>query len=177
MIYSLLISWSTLPSNPNKSMVLQADGRTPRQEVFDHHHQPRLPPNEMSSSRELVDDLLDPLKHHCITIRISVSSLKVVSNVKGKPKREPQEALPMAFSFAIPIPIPQSSLPHHKQNCGASQGSVLISTNGSASMSDGLWTARMIGQVIHSKFAVNLRKSSVCRLLTQLGLTLQRPVW
>ena len=40
-----------------------------------------------------------------------------------------------------------------------------------------LWTARMIGQVIYSKFGVKLSKSSVCRLLAQLGLTPQRPVW
>jgi len=40
-----------------------------------------------------------------------------------------------------------------------------------------LWTARMIGQVIFSKFGVKLSKSSVCRLLAQLGLTPQRPVW
>jgi transposase len=40
-----------------------------------------------------------------------------------------------------------------------------------------LWTAKMIGQVIYSKFGVKLSKSSVCRLLVQLGLTPQRPVW
>ncbi|MFO7601832.1 MAG: helix-turn-helix domain-containing protein, partial [Candidatus Desulfacyla sp.] len=33
-----------------------------------------------------------------------------------------------------------------------------------------LWTAKMIGQVIYSKFGVKLSKSSVCRLLVQLGL-------
>lgn len=40
-----------------------------------------------------------------------------------------------------------------------------------------LWTAKMIGQVIYRKFGVKLSKSSVCRLLAQLGLTPQRPVW
>lgn len=40
-----------------------------------------------------------------------------------------------------------------------------------------LWTARMIGEVIRKQFGVKLSKASVCRLLTQLGLTPQRPVW
>jgi len=40
-----------------------------------------------------------------------------------------------------------------------------------------LWTARMVGQIIHERFGVKLSKASVCRLLTQLGLTPQRPVW
>jgi transposase len=40
-----------------------------------------------------------------------------------------------------------------------------------------LWTAKMIGQVIDKRFGVKLSKSSVCRLLAQLGLTPQRPVW
>lgn len=40
-----------------------------------------------------------------------------------------------------------------------------------------LWTAKMIGQMIHERFGVRLSKSSVCRLLAQLGLTPQRPVW
>jgi transposase len=40
-----------------------------------------------------------------------------------------------------------------------------------------LWTARMIGQMIHTKFGVRLSKASVCRLLAHLGLTPQRPVW
>jgi transposase len=40
-----------------------------------------------------------------------------------------------------------------------------------------LWTAKMIGQVIYRKFGVKLAKSSVCRLLSQLGLPPQRPVW
>ena len=40
-----------------------------------------------------------------------------------------------------------------------------------------LWTARMIGQLIFKRFRVKMSKSSVCRLLGQLGLTPQRPVW
>ena len=40
-----------------------------------------------------------------------------------------------------------------------------------------LWTARMIGQVIFQRFGIKMSKSSVCRLLSQLGLTPQRPVW
>jgi transposase len=40
-----------------------------------------------------------------------------------------------------------------------------------------LWTARMIGEMIHKQFGVKLSKASVCRLLTQMGLTPQRPVW
>jgi len=40
-----------------------------------------------------------------------------------------------------------------------------------------LWTAKMIGQVIYRKFKVKLSKASICRLLVQLGLTPQRPVW
>ncbi len=40
-----------------------------------------------------------------------------------------------------------------------------------------LWTAKMIGQVIFERFEVKLSKASVCRLLGQLGLTPQRPIW
>ena len=40
-----------------------------------------------------------------------------------------------------------------------------------------LWTARMVGQLIQQKFGIKLSKASVCRLLGQLGLTPQRPVW
>lgn len=40
-----------------------------------------------------------------------------------------------------------------------------------------LWTAKMVGQVILQQFGVKLSKASVCRLLSQLGLTPQRPVW
>ena len=40
-----------------------------------------------------------------------------------------------------------------------------------------LWTAKMVGQVIFQRFDIKLSKASVCRLLNQLGLTPQRPVW
>lgn len=40
-----------------------------------------------------------------------------------------------------------------------------------------LWTAKMIGKMIHDRFGVSLSKASVCRLLAQLGLTPQRPIW
>jgi len=40
-----------------------------------------------------------------------------------------------------------------------------------------LWTAKMIGELIYKKYDVQLSKASVCRLLNQLGLTPQRPVW
>ena len=40
-----------------------------------------------------------------------------------------------------------------------------------------LWTAKMVGQIIAQRFDIKLSKASVCRLLGQLGLTPQRPVW
>jgi transposase len=40
-----------------------------------------------------------------------------------------------------------------------------------------LWTAKMVGQIIFQQFGIKLSKASVCRLLAQLGLTPQRPVW
>jgi transposase len=40
-----------------------------------------------------------------------------------------------------------------------------------------LWTAKMVGQIIYKRFGIKLSKASVCRLLGQLGLTPQRPVW
>jgi transposase len=40
-----------------------------------------------------------------------------------------------------------------------------------------LWTSKMIGEVIHKKFGIRLSKASVCRLLGQLGLSAQRPLW
>jgi len=40
-----------------------------------------------------------------------------------------------------------------------------------------LWTSKTIASLIWKNFGVKLSKSSVCRLLNQLGLTAQRPVW
>lgn len=40
-----------------------------------------------------------------------------------------------------------------------------------------LWTAKMVGQLIKQEFGISLSKASVCRLLAQLGLTPQRPMW
>ena len=40
-----------------------------------------------------------------------------------------------------------------------------------------LWTSKMIGDLIKERFGVRLSKASVCRLLNQLGLSAQRPLW
>jgi transposase len=40
-----------------------------------------------------------------------------------------------------------------------------------------LWTSRMVGELIQRRFGIRLSKASVCRLLGQLGLTPQRPIW
>ena len=40
-----------------------------------------------------------------------------------------------------------------------------------------LWTSKMIGEVIYRRFGIKLSKASVCRLLNQLGLSAQRPLW
>jgi transposase len=40
-----------------------------------------------------------------------------------------------------------------------------------------LWTARMVGEVIREKFDIRLSHASVCRLLNQMGLSAQRPLW
>jgi len=40
-----------------------------------------------------------------------------------------------------------------------------------------LWTAKIVGEIIYKRFGMKLSKASVCRLLGQLGLTPQRPVW
>lgn len=40
-----------------------------------------------------------------------------------------------------------------------------------------LWTSKMVGEIIYQRFGTKLSKASVCRLLNQLGLTPQRPVW
>ncbi len=40
-----------------------------------------------------------------------------------------------------------------------------------------LWSSKIIGDVIRRKFGVRLSKASVCRLMQQLGITSQRPLW
>jgi transposase len=40
-----------------------------------------------------------------------------------------------------------------------------------------LWTSQMVGVIIHDKFGISLSRASVCRLLNQLGLSAQRPLW
>lgn len=40
-----------------------------------------------------------------------------------------------------------------------------------------LWTSRMIGELIRRRLGVALSRASVCRLLNQMGLSAQRPLW
>jgi len=40
-----------------------------------------------------------------------------------------------------------------------------------------LWTSRLVGQLINEHFGIKLSKASVYRLLNQLGLSAQRPLW
>lgn len=40
-----------------------------------------------------------------------------------------------------------------------------------------LWTSVMIGELIWRQYHIRLSKASVCRLLNQLGLSPQRPLW
>lgn len=40
-----------------------------------------------------------------------------------------------------------------------------------------LWTSKLVGRLIKERFGIRLSKASVCRLLKQLGLTAQRPLW
>lgn len=40
-----------------------------------------------------------------------------------------------------------------------------------------LWTSAMVRELIRKRFGVKLGKSSVCRLLNQMGLSAQRPLW
>lgn len=40
-----------------------------------------------------------------------------------------------------------------------------------------LWTSRMVGEMIDRQFRIRLSKASVCRLLNQLGLSPQKPLW
>lgn len=40
-----------------------------------------------------------------------------------------------------------------------------------------LWTSLMVGELIRQQFGVRLSKASVCRLMNQLGLSPQKPLW
>jgi len=40
-----------------------------------------------------------------------------------------------------------------------------------------LWTSRLVGKLIKDRLGISLSKASVCRLLNQLGLSAQRPLW
>jgi len=40
-----------------------------------------------------------------------------------------------------------------------------------------LWTSKLVGKLIKERFGISLSKASVCRLLKQLGLSAQRPLW
>jgi len=40
-----------------------------------------------------------------------------------------------------------------------------------------LWTSRMVRVLIRRRWGISLSRASVCRLLNQLGLTAQRPLW
>jgi transposase len=40
-----------------------------------------------------------------------------------------------------------------------------------------LWTSKMVGQAIQKRYGIKLSKASVCRLLNQLGLSPQKPLW
>lgn len=40
-----------------------------------------------------------------------------------------------------------------------------------------LWTSKMVRQLIRKELGIELSKASVCRLLNQLGLSPQRPLW
>jgi len=40
-----------------------------------------------------------------------------------------------------------------------------------------LWTSRMVGDMISRQFGIRLSKASVCRLLNQMGLSPQKPLW
>ena len=40
-----------------------------------------------------------------------------------------------------------------------------------------LWTSKLVGKLIEEHFGIKLSKASVCRLLNQLGLSAQRPLW
>jgi len=40
-----------------------------------------------------------------------------------------------------------------------------------------LWTSRMVGELVWRQFGIRLSKASVCRMLKQLGLSPQKPLW
>lgn len=40
-----------------------------------------------------------------------------------------------------------------------------------------LWTSKLVGRLIKERLGITLSKASVCRLLKQLGLSAQRPLW
>jgi transposase len=40
-----------------------------------------------------------------------------------------------------------------------------------------LWTSHIVRQLIRRRFGISLSRASVCRLLNQLGLSAQRPLW
>ena len=40
-----------------------------------------------------------------------------------------------------------------------------------------LWNSRMLASLIRQRFGISLSRASVCRLLNQLGLSAQRPLW
>ena len=40
-----------------------------------------------------------------------------------------------------------------------------------------LWTSAMIGELIKKRYGIELSRSSICRLLKQMGLSPQRPLW
>ena len=40
-----------------------------------------------------------------------------------------------------------------------------------------LWTSKLVGELISQRYGIRLSKASVCRLLNQLGLSAQRPLW
>ncbi|MBM3120544.1 MAG: winged helix-turn-helix domain-containing protein, partial [Chloroflexi bacterium] len=40
-----------------------------------------------------------------------------------------------------------------------------------------LWTSLMVAELIWRQFRIRLSKASVCRLMNQLGLSPQKPLW
>ena len=54
---------------------------------------------------------------------------------------------------------------------------VTLGNPGQLKMPFVLWSAKLLAGAIKNKFGVTLSKASVCRLLHQLGLSPQRPLW